>query len=177
MTNIHVRKQRWSSCEWCNRGNRQTWKIHLFMIITVTLKPHHWIMARTDRITLHWHNVASSISIPPPIKFRKRRPPRSRQFDPKIHNYGPNSIPEEGVERSWRNNSGERESNRGSNWGREKARRVERYGIHAAVLPCELLCLSRTHTYNSIVMYVRANLRGTSTFSTPDPENRTLINI
>lgn len=39
-----------------------TWKIHLFMIITVTLKPHHWTIARMDRITVHWHNQFSSIT-------------------------------------------------------------------------------------------------------------------
>lgn len=40
---------------------RPTWKIHLFTIITVTLKPHHWRIANMDRITLHWHKILSSM--------------------------------------------------------------------------------------------------------------------
>lgn len=49
------------------RGNLKSsfWKIHLFMIMTVTLKPHHWRIARRDRKTLHWKRRLSSIDSNP----------------------------------------------------------------------------------------------------------------
>lgn len=37
------------------------WKIHLFIIMTATLKLHHWKMAKMDRKTVHEHNLLSSI--------------------------------------------------------------------------------------------------------------------
>lgn len=44
------------------RTGKNTWKIHLFMIITVTLKLHHWRIAKRDLITLHWQTRPSSIT-------------------------------------------------------------------------------------------------------------------
>jgi len=40
----------------------ETWKIHLFMIMTVTLKAHHWRIAKRDLNTLHWQTRPSSIT-------------------------------------------------------------------------------------------------------------------
>lgn len=38
---------------------KQTWKIHLLVIITVTLKTHHWRIASRDLNTLQVHKLAS----------------------------------------------------------------------------------------------------------------------
>lgn len=40
-----------------------TWKIHLFMMMTVTLNPHHWRIASTARIVVALANFPSSAAV------------------------------------------------------------------------------------------------------------------
>jgi len=56
------------------------------MIITVTLKPHHWRIASTDLNTLHWKITLSSISQPlssPRKKIRSRQIKKKTQNSPR----------------------------------------------------------------------------------------------
>lgn len=59
---VNCRNWREREREWKEmRGG--TWKIHLLMMITVTLKAHHWRIAKRDLNTLHWQIRPSSITV------------------------------------------------------------------------------------------------------------------
>lgn len=86
-------------------------------MITVTLKAHHWTMARRDLNTLHWHNTLSSIALhPPPTIFGSDPDPRKnpetgrseRREERKVF-YLPSSL----QKKRWVGDEGERVRNGG----------------------------------------------------------------
>lgn len=139
------------------RGNLKSnfWKIHLFMMMTVTLKTHHWTMARRDLKTLHWHSTPSSIvAAPNPflLLLLLRRAQKRREEKRRGEGKKPNRIPaarRSSIDRSKAapqkegEREGERERRREGEC--EGVRNGGREGGEGLVVPCDArrLCCCR----------------------------------